>query len=159
MRHPFNASPFAVLYADIDKGLGIVLVSDYDLEDISVLYTRREGTECVRMKDGNQTRDVEIGSDHIVADRGLEDADKLLTRTALGIQVMKTLRERGFSQQEAGKRLGLTQPEVSAIMRATFRRFSQERLIGLLYKLEQKVPIHLTRYRKGEPSRQVTISP
>jgi predicted XRE-type DNA-binding protein len=102
---------------------------------------------------------MDTGSSNIFTDLGLEDADQLLTRTALGIQVMKTIRESGFSQQEAGKRLGLTQPDVSAIMRAKFRRFSQERLIGLLNKLEQKVTIHITRHRKGEPYQQVTLSP
>ena len=76
------------------------------------------------MRDGHQTPDVEIGSDRIVVDLGLDDAEALSTRTALCIQVMKTIREAGFSQKEAEKRLGLTQPEVSAIMRAQFCRFS-----------------------------------
>ena len=105
------------------------------------------------------TSELDIGSGNIFADLGLEDADQLLTRTALGIQVMKTIRESGLSQKEAGKRLGLNQPEVSAIMQAKFRRFRQECLIGLLNKLEQKVTIHITRHRKGEPYQQVTISP
>lgn len=79
---------------------------------------------------------MDTGSSNIFADLGLDDADELSTRTALGIQVLKAIRVSGFSQQEAGKRLGLTQPEVSAIMRAKFRRFSQERLIGFLKRLE-----------------------
>jgi predicted XRE-type DNA-binding protein len=111
------------------------------------------------MGTNHKTTDIDTGSSNIFTDLRLEDADQLLTRTALGIQVMKTIRESGFSQQEAGKRLGLTQPDVSAIMRAKFRRFSQERLIGLLNKLEQKVTIHITRHRKGEPYQQVTLLP
>ncbi|MBX3335947.1 MAG: XRE family transcriptional regulator [Nitrospira sp.] len=86
----------------------------------------------------HSTTDIDTGSGNIFADLGFEDADTLLTRTALGIQVMKSLRESGFSQQETGKRLGLTQQDVSAIMRAKFPRFSQERLLRLLNKLEQK---------------------
>lgn len=82
------------------------------------------------MMDGNQTPDVEIGSGNIFANLGLDDAEELYTRTALGIQVMKSIREKGLSQKEAGKLLGLKQSEVSAIMRAKFIRFSQERLIG-----------------------------
>lgn len=104
------------------------------------------------------TSDLDIGSGNIFADLGLKDADTLMTRTALGIQVMKTIKESGFSQQEAGKRLGLTQPDVSAIMRATFRRFSQERLIRLLNKLEQKVTIHVSRHHRGEPYQQVMVA-
>lgn len=105
------------------------------------------------------TTDMETGSGNIFADLGLDDADELYTRTALGIQVMKTIRESGFSQKEAGKRLGLKQPEVSAIMRAKFRRFSQERLIGFLNKLEQKVTIQVSRHRKGERYQHVTVAP
>jgi predicted XRE-type DNA-binding protein len=108
------------------------------------------------MGTNHKTTDIDTGSSNIFTDLGLEDADQLLTRTALGIQVMKTIRDEGLV---AGKRLGVTQLEVSAIMRAQFRRFSQERLIGFLNKLEQKVTIHITRHRKGEPYQQVTISP
>lgn len=105
-----------------------------------------------------QTTDRETWSGNLFTDLGLDDADALSTRTALGIQVMKTIRENELSQQEAGKRLGLKQPEVSAIVRAKFSRFSQERLIGFLNKLEQKVTIHVSHHRRGEPYQQVTIA-
>lgn len=111
------------------------------------------------MRHGNQTPNVEIGSTRIFVDLGLDDADELSTRTALGIQVMKTIREKGLRQKEAGKLLGLKQPDVSAIMRAKFSRFSQERLIGFLNKLEQKVTIHVSRHHRGEPYQQVTVRP
>ena len=106
----------------------------------------------------NQTTEIEIGSGNIFADLGLDDAEELYTRTALGIQVMKTIREKGLRQKEAGKLLGLKQPDVSAIMRAKFSRFSQERLIGLLNKLEQKVTIHVSRHHRGEPYQQVMVA-
>ena len=110
------------------------------------------------MGTNHSTSDLDMGSGNIFTDLGLEDADELNTRTALGIQVMKTIRESGFSQQEAGKRLGLTQPDVSAIMRAQFRRFSQKRLVGFLNKLEQKVTIHVSRHHRGEPYQQVMVA-
>jgi len=81
---------------------------------------------------------------------GIEDAVELYTRTALGIQVIKTIREKGLRHKEAGKLLGLKQLEVSAMMRAKFSRFSQERLIGFLNKLEQKVTIQVSRHHRGE---------
>ena len=110
------------------------------------------------MDDNHTTTEIEIGSGNIFADLGLDDADELYTRTALGIQVMKTIRENGLNQKEAGKLLALKQPEVSAIMRAKYSRFSQERLIGFLNKLEQKVTIQVSRHRRGEPYQQVTVA-
>lgn len=92
-----------------------------------------------------QTADRETWSGNLFTDLGLEDADELYTRTALGIQVMKTIREKGLRQKESGKLLGLKQRDVSAIMRAKFSRFSQECLMGFLNKLEQNVTIHVSR--------------
>ncbi|MBV8884145.1 MAG: XRE family transcriptional regulator [Chroococcidiopsidaceae cyanobacterium CP_BM_RX_35] len=102
---------------------------------------------------------IEVGSGNVFADLGLEDADELYTRTALGIQVMQILRERGYSQKEAAEVLQIKQPEVSAIMRAKFSRYSQERLIGFLNKLERKVTIQVSDHHRGEPYQQVTFHP
>lgn len=103
--------------------------------------------------------EFELSSGNVFADLGIKDADERYTRAALGVQVMKILTERDLSQNEAAEMLGIRQPEVSAIMRARFRKFSQERLIGFLNKLNQKVTIQVSRRRKGEPYQQVTVAP
>jgi len=102
--------------------------------------------------------EFETGSGNVFADLGLDDAGELYIRASLGVQVMKILRERHYSQKDAAGFLGIKQPEVSAIMRAKFRRFSQERLIGFLNKLNQKVTIRVSRHHKGEPYQQVTFA-
>lgn len=103
--------------------------------------------------------EFEVSSGNVFADLGLDDADELYTRAALGVQVMHILNARSYSQKEAANVLGIKQPEVSAIMRAKFSKFSQERLIGFLNKLNQKVTIQVSRRRKGEPYQQVTVAP
>ena len=103
--------------------------------------------------------EIEIGSDNIFADLGLDDADELYTRACLGVQVMKILKERQYGQKEAAEVLGVKQPEISALMRAKFSRFSQERLIGFLNKLDQKVMIQVSRHHEGEPYQQVAFVP
>ena len=102
--------------------------------------------------------EFEVSSGNVFADLGLDDAEELYTRAALGVQVMKILKARGYSQSEAAEVLSLKQPEVSMIMRAKFSRFSQERLIGFLNKLNQKVTIQVSRHRKGEPYQRVTVA-
>lgn len=101
----------------------------------------------------------EKGSSNIFADLDLDDADELYTRAHLGVQVMKILQELDLSQKEAAALLGVKQPEISAIMCAKFRRFSQERLMGFLNKLNRKVRIEVSHHRKGEPYQQVTFAP
>ena len=103
--------------------------------------------------------EFEAGSGNIFADLGLNDADELYTRACLGVQVMKFLKERQYSQKEAAEFLNIKQPEVSAIMRAKFSRFSQERLINFLNKLNQKVVIEVSRHNQGEPFQQVIFIP
>ena len=61
------------------------------------------------------TIEYESGSGNVFADLGLEDADELYTRAALGAQVVNMLKERGCTQAEAAKLLGIKQPEVSAL--------------------------------------------
>ena len=103
--------------------------------------------------------EFEHSSGNVFADLGLDEADELYTRAALGAQVVKMLQEEGYTQAEAAKRLGIKQPEVSALVRARFHRFSQERLIGFLNKLNLKVTIQISRHRSGEPLQQVAIGP
>mgnify|MGYP003375682379 FL=1 len=99
--------------------------------------------------------DFENGSGNVFRDIGLDDADELFTRAALGCQIVKIIKEHGYTQAETSKLLGIKQPEVSALMRAKFHRFSQERLISFLNKLDLKVTIQISQHHRGEPFQQV----
>lgn len=102
--------------------------------------------------------EFEHSSGNVFADLGLDDAAELYTRAALGSEVVKILKARGCTQAEAARLLGIKQPEVSALMCARFHRFSQERLIGFLNKLNLKVTLHISRHQQGEPFQQVSIA-
>ena len=106
-----------------------------------------------------QKIEFENSSGNVFADLGLDEADELYTRAALGAQVVTLLKEEGYTQAEASRLLGIKQPEVSALMCAKFHRFSQERLIGFLNKLNLKVTIQISRHQRGEPFQQVSITP
>ena len=106
-----------------------------------------------------QKIEFENSSGNVFADLGLDDANELYTRAALGAQVVTLLKEEGYTQAEASRLLGIKQPEVSALMCAKFHRFSQERLIGFLNKLNLKVTIQISRHQRGEPFQQVSITP
>ena len=101
--------------------------------------------------------DFENGSGNVFKDMGLDDADELYTRAALGCQIVRIIQEQGYTQAETSKLLGIKQPEVSALMRAKFHRFSQERLISFLNRLDLKVTIQISQHQRGEPFQQVDI--
>lgn len=101
----------------------------------------------------------EDGSGSVFADLGLRDADRLLVRSQIGFHVFKILEEKKLRQREISDILGLAQPDVSHLQNGHFSRFSTDRLLDFLKRLDRKVTIEVSRHHKGEPYQQVTFAP
>jgi predicted XRE-type DNA-binding protein len=71
------------------------------------------------------------GSGNVFADIGLENADELLVRALIGVEVLKILQARKLRQREIATLLGIKQSEVSHLMNGHFSRFRGE--IGPLH--------------------------
>jgi predicted XRE-type DNA-binding protein len=84
---------------------------------------------------------VYAGSGNVYADLGYPDADEMLVKAQLVSKIAEIIRQRGLTQIEAAKVLGLTQPKVSAMLRGQFRGFSERRLIDCLTSLGRDVQI------------------
>jgi predicted XRE-type DNA-binding protein len=61
--------------------------------------------------------EVRRGTDNVFADLGLPDAEALKVKAGLVIEIRKAMRGLGLTQQAAAKRMGVTQPKVSDMMR------------------------------------------
>ena len=72
---------------------------------------------------------VERGGGNVFADLGLPDADTHLLKAELVGRIDAIVRRRGLTQTEAGRVLGLSQPDVSRLLRGDFREYSLERLL------------------------------
>ena len=79
--------------------------------------------------------EIQRGSSNVFADLGLPDADKLRIKTGLVIEIRKAIRNLGLTQQEAAKRMGITQPKVSDMMRGDFTNLSERKLMDCLTRL------------------------
>jgi predicted XRE-type DNA-binding protein len=101
--------------------------------------------------------DYEIGSGNVFADLELDDADELLARAQLGHTVRLILKAKKLKQREIGRLLDIDQAEVSKLMNGQYHLFAEGRLFAFLKRLEQKIMIHVSRHRKGEPYQQVTL--
>ena len=99
------------------------------------------------------------GSGNVYADLELEDADELLTRSQIGFLVFKILENRKLKQREIASVLGIAQPDVSHLMNGHFSRFTTDKLLGFLKRLDQKVTIQVSSHHTGEPYQQVTFTP
>jgi len=87
--------------------------------------------------------EVEISSGNVFADLGLADAEKLKIKSGLAIEITRAVRRLGLTQEEAGRRMGIAQPKVSAMMRGDFANLSERKLMECLkhlgYDIEIKV--------------------
>ncbi|BCO29054.1 hypothetical protein MIZ03_3965 [Rhodoferax lithotrophicus] len=92
----------------------------------------------IRLIDGIE---VQRGSDNVFADLGLPDADKLKIKTGLVIEIRKAMSNGGLTQQEAAKRMGITQPKVSDMMRGDFTNLSERKLMDCLTRLGYDIEI------------------
>jgi len=103
--------------------------------------------------------DFEEGSGNVFADLGLKDADQLLARSQIGFHVYRILVEQKLKQREIAEVLGIAQPDVSHLMNVHFSRFTTDKLLDFLKRLDRKVTIEVSRHHEGEPYQQVTIAP
>ncbi len=84
---------------------------------------------------------VEAGSGNVFADLGLADADAHIVKAELVTRIDAIVRQRGITQTEAARLLGLSQPDVSRLLRGDFREYSLERLLRLLTALGRDIDI------------------
>jgi predicted XRE-type DNA-binding protein len=91
-----------------------------------------------RLVDGVE---VQRGSGNVFADLGLVDAEKLKIKTGLVIEIRKAMKIHGLTQQEAAKKMGLTQPKVSDMMRGDFSNLSERKLMDCLTRLGYDIEI------------------
>ena len=85
--------------------------------------------------------EIERGSGNVFADLGLPDAEAHLLKAELVTRIDTIIRRRGLKQVDAAQLLGLSQPDVSRLLRGSFRAYSVERLLRLLMALGRDVEI------------------
>jgi predicted XRE-type DNA-binding protein len=104
---------------------------------------------------GQADMEYEEGSGNVFADLRLEDADELYARAQLGFDVQKLLWARNLKQREIASLVGIKQLEVSHLMNGHFSRFTTDKLLELLKRLDQTVSIRIRPHRPGEPYHEV----
>jgi predicted XRE-type DNA-binding protein len=65
------------------------------------------------------------------------------------------LRERNLKQRESAELLGISQPEVSHLMKGEFQRFSEGKLLMFLKHLDTEITLHI---RPHKPSVDTSAS-
>ena len=87
--------------------------------------------------------EVEMGSGNVFADLGLPGAEKVKIKSGLVIEITRAVRQLGLTQAEAGRRMGIPQPKVSALLRGDFANLSERKLMDCLNRLGYDIEIQV----------------
>jgi predicted XRE-type DNA-binding protein len=104
------------------------------------------------MSEKDDTR-IERGSGNVFADIGRPDAEAHLLKAELVTQIDQIIRERRLTQARAAELLGISQPDVSRLLRGNFRDYSVERLLRLMTVLGRDVEIVIRKSRAQRKGR------
>ena len=110
------------------------------------------------MNTKNSKIQFEESSGNIFADLGLEDANELFVRAQIGFFVFKIVEAKGLKQREIANVLGIAQSDVSHLMNGHFSRFTTDKLLDFLKRLDQKVTIQISHRHKDEPYQEITFA-
>jgi len=103
--------------------------------------------------------ECEEGSGNVFADLGLKDADELFTRAQIGCHVYTILKAKKLKQRAIATLLGVAQPDVSHLRNGHYSRFTTDKLLDFLKRLDRKVTIRISPHKRGEPYQEVGFAP
>lgn len=84
---------------------------------------------------------VRHGTTNLFADLGYAEADAHLLKAELARRLQQQIEARKLTQVQAARLMGVSQPDVSRVLRGHFRDFSVERLLRFLTALGCEVEI------------------
>lgn len=98
-------------------------------------------------KNDPRWNDVSVtrGSGNIFVDLGFDEAEAhvMLMRVDLMISLEKLLKAKGWTQEQAAKRMGISQPRVSKLRKGAWDEFSLDMLLTLATRVGLRTELKL----------------
>jgi len=92
----------------------------------------------------NEDFEIVRGSGNVFRDFRRANASVEQARAILAAEIIRTLDKRGLSTREAEKLTGVAHSEFSRIRNARLERFTLDRMIAILGKLDEDVEVNVT---------------
>ena len=92
---------------------------------------------------------IEMSSGNVFADLGLAQAEKLKIKSGLVIEITRAIQRLNLTQEEAAKRMGISQPKISKMMSGDFTNLSERKLMECLNRLGYNIEIKVRRTRQA----------
>jgi len=89
------------------------------------------------------TEDItaEVSSGNVFADLGFDNPEEELLKAKLAREIRAIIKRRRLTQEKSAELLGMKQPDVSAIVTGRTGKFSIDRLVRCLDRLDYKVDV------------------
>ena len=104
-------------------------------------------------------RKIEIheGSGNVFADLGLPNSEQRMLKANIVAELFRLIKDRGLTQVKAAKLVGISQPDLSHLLRGDFDDYSAERLIKMLTAFEQDIEIVMKPHRRAGKRGRITF--
>jgi predicted XRE-type DNA-binding protein len=102
---------------------------------------------------------IEVGSGNIFADLGLPDAEEMLLKSTIVIELRHLIKQRKLTQTAAAKLIGVGQADLSKILRGQFHGYSEAKLMRMLTAFDQDVEITTRPHRKSGKTGRIIFTP
>ncbi|MHB1927644.1 MAG: helix-turn-helix domain-containing protein [Leptospirillum sp.] len=87
----------------------------------------------------------EVGSENVFKDVGFseQEAEYLMIRSRLMLEVDRFVKESGLTQREAAKKLGINQPRLNDLLKGKIQKFSIDALVKMLSRIGVHVDVNV----------------
>jgi predicted XRE-type DNA-binding protein len=96
-------------------------------------------------------------SGNVFADLGLPDSEERMLKAGIVVELGRLIKERELTQVKAAKLVGVSQPDLSHLLRGDFDDYSAERLMKMLTAFEQDIEIIMKPHRKAGQRGRITF--
>jgi predicted XRE-type DNA-binding protein len=97
------------------------------------------------------------GTGNVFADLGLPNPEERKLKASIVIELHRLVKERRLTQIKAARLIGVSQPDLSNLLRGDFEDYSAERLMKMLTAFEQDVEIVMRPHRKPGKRGRITF--
>ena len=96
-------------------------------------------------------------SGNVFADLGLPDSEERMLKAGIVVELRRLIKERELTQVKAARLVGISQPDLSHLLRGDFDDYSAERLMKMLTVFEQDIEIVMKPHRKARQPGRITF--
>ncbi len=102
---------------------------------------------------------IERSSGNVFADLGVDVPNEMLAKAKLASAILDVIKHRGLTQLQAAKILDTDQSYISKLNRGSeLRRFSFDRLMGWLTKLDRNVTLTVKQKPRSQESALIRVA-